>query len=298
MDRILFKGIMPALVSPVNEDGTLREAVLRRLIDHLSHTGVTGFYLCGGTGEGIAMKPDRRMELVEIVKDAAPAPLKLINHIAAGDLSTAARLARHSRQIGLDAIASVPPIFYQYDQQGIFDYYKALSDASEGLPLLIYASPLAGAPLPVSTIERMLEIPGFIGLKYTNSDYFMMRELKKLDCGNINVINGPDETCLLGLMMGADGAIGSTYNNMPRTFVALYNAFKAGDYDTARQLQFKADDAIAVYLRYNVIAGVKAALTEQGFDVGEPNRPLPRLSPQQKAAFLAELGALGYPEEG
>ena len=53
---------------------------------------------------------------------------------------------------------------------------------------------------------------------------------------------------------------------MPRTFVALYNAFKAGDYDTARQLQFKADDAIAVYLRYNVIAGVKAALTEQGFD--------------------------------
>ena len=224
--------------------------------------------------------------------------LKLINHIAAGDLSTAARLARHSRQIGLDAIASVPPIFYQYDQQGIFDYYKALSDASEGLPLLIYASPLAGAPLPVSTIERMLEIPGFIGLKYTNSDYFMMRELKKLDGGNINVINGPDETCLLGLMMGADGAIGSTYNNMPRTFVALYNAFKAGDYDTARQLQFKADDAIAVYLRYNVIAGVKAALTEQGFDVGEPNRPLPCLSPQQKAAFLAELGALGYPEEG
>ena len=185
MDRILFKGIMPALVSPVNEDGTLREAVLRRLIDHLSHTGVTGFYLCGGTGEGIAMKPDRRMELVEIVKDAAPAPLKLINHIAAGDLSTAARLARHSRQIGLDAIASVPPIFYQYDQQGIFDYYKALSDASEGLPLLIYASPLAGAPLPVSTIERMLEIPGFIGLKYTNSDYFMMRELKKLDGGKM-----------------------------------------------------------------------------------------------------------------
>jgi len=289
MNRIMFKGIIPALISPVNEDGTIREAVLRDLVKHLSGTGITGFYLCGGTGEGIAMDPARRMELIEIVKDAAPAEMKLINHLAAGDLATATRLARHSREVGMDAIASVPPIFYQYTPQGIYDYYKALSDASDGLPLMIYASPLSGAPLPVSLIEKMLDIPGFIGLKYTNPNYFMLRELKKLDNGNINVINGPDETCLLGLMMGADGAIGSTYNNMPRTFVALYNAFMAGDIETALKLQYQADDAIAAYLKYNVIACVKAELTRKGFDVGEPNHPLPRLTAAEKEAFIAEL---------
>jgi N-acetylneuraminate lyase len=160
----------------------------------------------------------------------------------------------------------------------------------------MYASPMSGAPLPVSTVEKMLDIPGFIGLKYTNSDYFLMRELKKLAGGNINVINGPDETCLLGLMMGADGAIGSTYNNMPRTFVALYNAFMAGDYETARQLQFKADDIIAIYLRYNVIAGVKAALSLEGHDVGEPNAPLPHFDAATREAFLNELKAKGFPE--
>lgn len=296
MNRILFKGIMPALISPVNEDGAIREDALRKLVSHLSTTGITGFYLCGATGEGIAMDSARRMEIVEIVKDTAPSSMKLINHVAAGDLATAKKLARHSRKIGMDGIASVPPFFYQYDEKGIIDYYKALSDASDGLPLLIYACPLAGTPLPPSTIEKMLDIPSFVGLKYTNPNYFAMRELKKIDNGNINIINGPDETCLLGLMMGADGAIGSTYNNMPRTFVGIYNAFISGDWQRARELQFKASDAIAVYLKYNVLAAVKALLTWQGFDVGEPNAPLPRISQAQKDALIAELKSMDFPE--
>ena len=119
MNRIMFKGIIPALISPVNEDGTIRETVLRDLVKHLSGTGITGFYLCGGTGEGIAMDPARRMELIEIVKDASPAEMKLINHLAAGDLATATRLARHSRDVGLDAIASVKTGSYGWYMQDL-----------------------------------------------------------------------------------------------------------------------------------------------------------------------------------
>lgn len=297
MNRILFQGIMPALVSPVNEDGSIREAVLRRLVLDLSATGITGFYLLGGTGEGVIMEPARRMELAEIAKDCAPQGMKLINHIAATDLSTVKKLARHARAIGLDAIASVPPFFYSYDEQGIIDYYRAMSDASDGLPLLIYASPLSGEPLPVSTVEKMLKIPGFIGMKYTNPNYFRMAQYKKLDNGNINILNGPDETCVLGLLMGADGAIGTTYNNMPRTFVQLYEAFKAGDIQRAAALQHRANELIELYLQYNVIAAAKAALELQGYDVGEPNAPLPRMSQAQKQAFWAALREKGFPEE-
>ena len=149
MNRIQITGILPALVSPVNEDGSIREAALRKLVRDLARTGISGFYLCGATGEGIAMAPERRMELVEIVKDEAPSGMKLINHIGAADLATVRRLARHSRQIGLDAISSVPPFFFSYDEKGVLDYYRAMAEASEGLPLLVYASPLSGAPLPV-----------------------------------------------------------------------------------------------------------------------------------------------------
>ena len=157
MNGIQITGILPALVSPVNEDGSIREAALRKLVRDLARTGISGFYLCGATGEGIAMAPERRMELVEIVKDEAPSGMKLINHIGAADLATVRRLARHSRQIGLDAISSVPPFFFSYDEKGVLDYYRAMAEASEGLPLLVYACPLSGTPLPVSTIEKMLD---------------------------------------------------------------------------------------------------------------------------------------------
>ena len=293
MNRILFTGIMPALLSPVNEDGSIREKTLRRLVRDLSETGITGFYLCGATGEGIAMAPERRMELVEIVKDEAPEGMKLINHIGAADLATVRRLARHSRKIGMDGISSVPPFFFNYAARGIIDYYRAMSDESDALPLLIYASPLSGTPLPVETVEKMLDIPGFIGMKYTNPNYYLMSRYKKLDGGNINIINGPDETCMLGLLMGADAAIGSTYNVMPRLFVELFTRVKGGRAEEARPLQMKADDLIELMLKFDVISCCKLMLEQRGYDIGETNAPMKRLTAGQKAAFLEALGALG-----
>ena len=297
MNRIMFRGIMPALITPVNGDGSLREEVTRKLVRDLSATGITGFYILGSTGEGVATDRERRMEFAELVREARPEGISIINHIGASDLATVKKLARHARRIGLDAISSVPPFFFSYDEQGVLDYYRAMSDESEGLPLIVYAAPMAGPLLPVSTIEKMLDIPGFIGMKFTNPNYYLMSRYKKIDGGNINIFNGPDETCALGLMMGADGAIGSTYNIMPRTFVGIYNAVQAGDVREAMRLQHKADDLIEALLDYNVVEAVKVALTLKGYDVGDVTPPLPRMSDAQKAALTERLCALGFPEE-
>lgn len=297
MNRIMFRGIMPALITPVNGDGSLREEVTRQLVRDLSATGITGFYILGSTGEGVATDRERRMEFAELVREARPEGISIIDHIGASDLATVKKLARHARRIGLDAISSVPPFFFSYDEQGVLDYYRAMSDESEGLPLIVYAAPMAGPLLPVSTIEKMLDIPGFIGMKFTNPNYYLMSRYKKIDGGNINIFNGPDETCALGLMMGADGAIGSTYNIMPRTFVGIYNAVQAGDVRKAMRLQHKADDLIEALLDYNVVEAVKVALTLKGYDVGDVTPPLPRMSDAQKAALTARLRELGFPEE-
>ena len=295
MNRIMFRGIMPALITPVNGDGSLREEVTRQLVRDLSATGIAGFYILGSTGEGVATDRERRMEFAELVREARPEGISIIDHIGASDLATVKKLARHARRIGLDAISSVPPFFFSYDEQGVLDYYRAMSDESEGLPLIVYAAPMAGPLLPVSTIEKMLDIPGFIGMKFTNPNYYLMSRYKKIDGGNINIFNGPDETCALGLMMGADGAIGSTYNIMPRTFVGIYNAVQAGDVREAMRLQHKADDLIEALLDYNVVEAVKVALTLKGYDVGDVTPPLPRMSDAQKAALTARLLELGFP---
>lgn len=290
MDRIMFKGIMPALVTPVNEDGSLRKDAAVKLIKALGETGISGYYILGGTGEGVTIERNTRMEFAELVKDAAPKGLKIINHIAATDLSTVRMLAKHSREIGMDGLASVPPFFYKYDEAGIIEYYTAMSEASEGMPLMVYASPLSGDPVPVSTIEKMLSIPGFVGMKYTNPNYYQMSRYKKIDGGNVNIINGPDEMLALGLQMGADGGIGSTYNNMPSLYVALYNAAQRGDYAEAVRLQHKANDVIEIMINSgNVIGAVKLLLEMQGFDVGETNHPMPRFSAEKKAELRAKF---------
>ncbi|MDO4739921.1 MAG: dihydrodipicolinate synthase family protein [Eubacteriales bacterium] len=295
MDRIVFKGIMPALVTPVNEDGSLRKAEAEKLVKALGKTGITGYYILGGTGEGVTIDRNARMEFAELVKDAAPKGLKIINHIAATDLATVRMLAKHSREIGLDGLASVPPFFYKYDQDGIVEYYAAMSEAGEGMPLMVYASPLAGAPVPVSTIERMLALPGFVGMKYTNPNYYLMSRYKKIDGGNINIINGPDEMLALGLQMGADGGIGSTYNNMPSLYVALYDAVQRGDMIEAVRLQMKANDVIEIMINSgNVIAAVKVLLEMQGFDVGETNRPMPRFSQEEKAQLRSRFAQFDF----
>lgn len=290
MDRIMFKGIMPALVTPINEDGTLRKDAAVKLVKSLGETGITGYYILGGTGEGVTIERNTRMEFAELVKDAAPKGLKIINHIAASDLSTVRMLAKHSREIGMDGLASVPPFFYNYDEAGIIEYYTAMSEASDGMPLMVYASPLSGAPVPVSTIEKMLSIPGFVGMKYTNPNYYQMSRYKKIDGGNVNIINGPDEMLALGLQMGADGGIGSTYNNMPSLYVALYNAAQKGDFAEAIRLQHKANDVIEIMINSgNVIGAVKLLLEMQGFDVGETNRPMPRFSAEKKKELIAQF---------
>jgi len=296
MSNIKFKGIMPAIVSPLNEDGSVREKVFRRLINWHLEAGCSGFYLCGATGEGPVMQPWARKALTEIAVDEVRGRGAVIAHVGAIDLIAAADLARHASDAGVDAVASVPPFFYGYGEREIIQYYQALSDSS-GVPLLMYASPLSGVTITPEIVSKILEIKNVIGLKWTNPDYFQMRRIKELNNGDVNVINGPDETLLCGLVMGADGGIGATYNFMPKVFVNIYNSFLAGDIDTAREAQYKAGRVISLLFKYGVLAGTKDILEMLGYDVGYCTYPLKRFTPSEQDGFRAELKTLRFEEE-
>lgn len=296
MDNVLFKGIMSALVSPVREDGSIIEESVRRLTEWHIAEGFTGFYLCGATGEGVVMQPGDRMRLAEVAKDAVGSHAKLIAHVGAVDLKSAVALARHAGEIGLDAISSVPPFFYGYGEKEIRAYYTAIAEAA-GIPVLIYASPLAGTAITWDMVDRLLDIPRVIGLKWTNYDYYTMRRIKELRGGNINVINGPDECLLCGLAMGADGGIGACYNVMPKVFQTIYTSFQNGDMKAAQEAQFKANKLITVLIRFGVIPGIKALLASIGYDCGQCTSPMKRFDEEERAHFLKEVKGLNYEKD-
>ena len=295
-DNVMFKGVMSALVSCIDENENIKEDSMRRLMNWHLKEGFSGFYLTGGTGEGPLLQKETRKRIVEIAKDEAGDRCDLIAHVGAIDLKTAVELAQHAGEVGMDAISSVPPFFVHYGESQIADYYKALSDAS-GLPVLMYASPLAGVNITWDMVDRLMDIPNMIGLKWTNYDYFTMHRIKALRGGNINVINGPDECLLCGLSMGADGGIGATYNVMPKLFTRIYNSFQAGNLADAQEAQFKANRLIEILIKFGVLVGIKDILEMIGYDCGYQVYPQKRFTAEEQAAFRAALKEINYEEE-
>ncbi len=287
-----FEGILPALVTPLREDETINTEVLHRLVRDLLKKGVDGFYIGGATGEGLALKTQQRMVLAEEAIRSIGGESKAIVQVAAGNFGDAVALAKHAERVGADAISATAPLFFQYDQQDVYNYYKALAD-SVHIPLMIYYSPMANFPMDAAFAARMFEVDNITAIKWTSSNYYEMVKLKDMTHGEMNIMNGPDEMLLMGLSAGADGGIGSTYNIMPERIKAIYTAFRSGDMAAAQAHQTQADRVINQLLRWKVIPAVKAVLEAMSYEVGNPSFPMTRYSTEEKQAIVNAVKAAG-----
>lgn len=290
-NNILFRGIMPALVSPVTEDGKVLVNETEKLVRWQLSQGVNGFYICGSTGEGLLLNPNTRKELLEVVLNAAGGKVPVITHVGAIDLPTTLDLASHAKNAGADAVSSIPPIYFQYGEKEVINYYKEVAAAAE-IPLVMYGVGLANTKLTVSLVEELMKVENIIGIKWTYPDYYSMGQLKGINGGNINVINGPDEMLICGLAIGADAGIGTTYNVMPKLFVKLYDAYQNGRVEEAKKLQHAINRVITVLIKYQAIAATKELLCHMGFEVGLCTKPLRRLTAEERRAFLDEVSGI------
>lgn len=285
-----FKGIMPAIVTPLNDDETVNVKVLEELIEYLIGKNADGFYVGGATGEGLALRTEERMVLAEAAVSALKGRKPCIVQVAAADFSDAVLLAKHAERCGADAISATPPLFFQYDEDDVYNYYKALSQ-SVSIPMMIYYNPAAGFNINAEFAARMFEVDNISAIKWTGSNYYEMIKLKDLTHGEMNIINGPDEMLMMGLSAGADGGIGTTYNFMLDIVRSVYDNFTANNIKEARRSQAKADRVISALLKYKLIPAVKVILEDMGFAVGNAAFPMKRYSEAQKAEIVAAIKA-------
>ena len=294
MKNKLFQGIMPAMITPFYADGTLNEEAARRMIEHHLAKGVAGFYICGGTGEGALADEKTRMRMAEVTVETVAGRAKVIDHVGTSDAWSALRLARHAAEIGCDAVSSLPPTFYvSYSDDEVLDYYRGIAEAAQ-IPVLVYATGAFKHQDISPLVARMMEIEHVIGLKFTRYDFYEMRRVIELNGGDINVINGPDEMLICGLTMGADAGIGSTYNVMPGLFLRLFNSFKAGDFATAQQTQYKINVLIAVLKKYGVIRAIKKIYEFMGIEAGGPAFPGRALDAEEAKALKKDLDGIRF----
>ena len=294
--KVCFEGVMAALPTPLEDNGEIKVKTVKKLIDHLLDEGLYGFYVTGATGEGACLSAKKREVMVNAAIEANAGRGKVIVHIGSIDPYEAMELTRQATKAGADGVSAVPPNYmFEYDADEICEYYTRLAGETD-LPLLMYATQKTVALDVNGIIERLLAVPNIIGAKDTRANYYKMWQLKQLNGGDVNVINGPDETLICGLMMGADGGIGSTYNVMPRWFSELYKAFRAGKIDEARAIQTKINYGIEALLRLgrgNTVRSVKAALTLQGYDMGPAVYPAGHCSDDEMKYIKKELKKVG-----
>lgn len=288
-----FTGVMPALISPLRADETIDTAALPKLIDYLLQKGADGFYVGGATGEGIALSEEQRMVLAQEAVNATNGAKPCIIHVASANFNEAVRLAKHAESVGAAAISAIPPLFYKYDEDDVFQYYKRLAE-SVHIPLMIYFNPAAGFNINAPFAAKMFEVDNITAIKWTSPNYYEMLRLKDLTHGEMNIINGPDETLLMGLSAGADGGIGTTYNFMMPLFRNIYDSFTKGDLQTAQARQMDVARIISALRLCPSIPAVKILLKEMGINIGNAVFPMKQLDEKKKAEFISAMKAAGW----
>ncbi len=284
-----FKGVIPALVTPLDENERVKVDVLRDLIEYLIGKGADGFYVGGATGEGINLRIEERERLCEHAVAAVDGRVPVIVQVAAGNIYDVIRLAKHAEASGANSVSATAPLFFKYTEEDIYNYYKAISDAVH-VPVMIYYNPNAGFNFTADFVARMFrEIENVTAIKWTSSSYHEMIRLKDLTNGEMNIINGPDEMLLMGLMAGADGGIGTTYNIIFDKIKDIYTSFRLGDLQGAQNAQKRADRIIHSLVKNATIPATKAVLERMGFAVGNATFPMRRYTESEKDIIFSDL---------
>ena len=278
MDTAKYQGIIPAFYACYDAKGKIDPEAVRALTRWFVEKGVKGLYVGGSSGECIYQSKEERKVVLENVMAEAKGKLTVIAHVACNNTADSQELAAHAESLGVDAIASIPPIYFHLPPYAIAKYWNDISAAAPNTDFIIYNIPqLAGVSLTVPLLKEMLKNPRCIGVKNSSmptQDIQMWR-----DEGAI-VFNGPDEQLISGLVMGAVGGIGGTYGAMPELYVKLFECVKSGDMATALEIQ---NDCCRIIYKLcsghgNMYGMIKEVLRKMGCpDCGSVRAPLAEL---------------------
>ena len=275
-----YQGVFPAFYACYEDDGSVSPARTRALAKYLLEKGVKGLYVGGSSGECIYQSVAERKVILENVMAEVGGKMTIIAHVACNNTADSQELARHAESLGVDAIASIPPIYFHLPPYGIADYWNDISAAAPNTDFIIYNIPqLAGVSLTQSLLEVMRQNPRVIGVKNSSMPTQDIQMWKDEGGPDFVVMNGPDEQFISGLAMGATGGIGGTYAVMPELYLKVMSLYQAGEMKLAAEIQNEICRIIykMCSAHGNLYAVMKAVLKKHGMDVGSVRKPLSAL---------------------
>ena len=273
-----YEGVIPAFYACYDDQGEINPERVRALVEYFLEKGVQGLYVNGSSGECIYQSVADRKLILEEVMAVAKGKLTIIAHVACNNTKDSMELARHAESLGVDAIATIPPIYFRLPEYSIAQYWNDISAAAPHTDFVIYNIPqLAGVALTPSLYTEMLKNERVIGVKNSSMPVQDIQTFAALGGEDHLVFNGPDEQFLGGRLMGARAGIGGTYGVMPELFLKLNQLIADKELERAKELQFTINTIIGklTAAHGNMYSVIKEVLKiNESLNIGSVRAPL------------------------
>lgn len=291
------KGIIPAMVTPIDKTGRINEASLRKLVNHLIDGGVHGLFPIGSQGEAFSLTFSEKKETIRIVVDETRGRVPVYAGTGAVTTREAIETTKMANDLGVSAVSVITPYFIIPSQKELIVHYTSIAKSCPDLPILLYSNPdRTQVPFQVPTVLELAAVDNIIGIKDSLGDMSLTGEYIRLTRGmGFHVLMGRDTLIYAALCYGAAGSICATGNVDPRVPVEIYEAFIAGDHKRALDAQYRLAPLRIAFGLGTFPVVVKEALTMIGIDAGPAILPIGPMTPENKEKLrkvLADMGML------
>jgi len=288
----MFKGVFPAIITPFKDDQSLDLEGLRRNIEFLEGSGISGIVPCGTTGESATLTHDEHKKVIEEALNCSNVPV--IAGTGSNSTREALELTKHAADAGANAALLITPYYNRPSDTGLFEHFRLIAEKCD-IPIILYNVPKrTGVDLKPDLVARLSKIKNIVGIKEASGSLTQVSQIiEKTQGSPFTLLSGDDDITLPVVALGGKGVISVVANVAPRKTVALVEAATKGNLETARKLHYELAPLVrSMFLDTNPIP-VKTAYRLMGLAAGPFRLPLASMSAEKEKILKDILEKLG-----
>jgi 4-hydroxy-tetrahydrodipicolinate synthase len=279
--------------TPLARDGSIDKAGIRTLVDFLIEGGIDGLFPLGTSGEFALLTHEERRAVVDAVVDRANGRVPVFAGVSDPSTENIVRFSADAKDAGVDGVIATPPYYYATTNEALYKHFRLIAEKVD-LPLMIYNIPeWTHVFVPPEVVGPLAEEEHIVGMKYT--EYNLLNLLRFITGvgDKIAIFTGSDAMAYTNLEFGGSGAIIGVANVAPRMAAKIFDEYRSGDLQSARDAQLKLLPLIQAIGIGKFPAGLKETMKLIGIPVGRAKEPLPRLSNEEVQSVRHYLGEAG-----
>jgi N-acetylneuraminate lyase len=295
-----LEGLIAAPFTPMDENGELNLSIIPAYYQMLKSNRVTGAFICGSTGEGVSMTNAEKKKVAAAWAECTDDDnnFKVMMLLGGTSIADCKELALYAAQIGLYAVSFTSPFYFKPANADVLaEICGEIADVVPHMPFYYYHIPvLTGGNYAMIDLLHAVDdkVKNFVGIKYTHEDFMDFQSCMSFKDGKYDMLWGRDENMLSALVLGAKGAVGSTFNYAAPLYYDLIDAFNANDLVKARELQQKSIDMIRLLGKYGGISVGKGYMKLINLNCGEFRLPVKNMNGSQFELFKKDVETVGF----